>query len=91
MMVNTFSTEKNQSQLRPQIQIFILESGNDGEIFEESLEVWNLIQSGWFFFLQFSMSLKFHNRAELPVKSILMFLVGHPNVHGQKFQISIEK
>jgi hypothetical protein len=40
MLVNTFSTEINQSQLRPKIQIFIYVKGiNDGEIFGDSLEV----------------------------------------------------
>jgi hypothetical protein len=34
--LNTFSTDKNQSQLRPKIQ---KNNGNDSEFFEDSLEV----------------------------------------------------
>jgi hypothetical protein len=45
-----------------------------------SSEVWNLIQSGWFFFLQFSKSVKFCSRAEPPWKSNLTFLMGHPKL-----------
>jgi hypothetical protein len=52
---------------------FSYKEGNDGEFFDDSLEVWNLIQSGWFFFLQFSRSLKFLNRTEPSWKSNLIF------------------
>jgi hypothetical protein len=53
-------------------------SENDNVIFEDSLEVWNLIQSDWFFFLQFSRTLKLCNSAKPPWKSNLMFLLGNP-------------
>jgi hypothetical protein len=69
---NTFSTDKNQSQL-DQIFFFFLKSWNDGQIFEDSLEVWNFVQLGWFFFLQLSRSLKFLNGAEPPMKIELNF------------------
>jgi hypothetical protein len=85
-----FFHQKNQSELRPKIQIFI-KSGNDDEIFEDSLEVWNLIQSGWFFFLQFRKSLKFCKRAEPQRKSYLMFLVGHPNTHWSEILYGARK
>jgi hypothetical protein len=60
---------------------FHIKSGNDREIFQDSLKVRNLIQSGWFFFLQFIRSLKLRNRAELPWKSNFRFLVRHINLY----------
>jgi hypothetical protein len=64
---------------------FHIKSENDSEIFEDSQEVWNFIQSGWFFFLQCSRSLQFSHCAESPWKSNLMFLVGHPTGYPTNF------
>jgi hypothetical protein len=56
--------------------------GNVGEIFEDSLEVWNFIQLGCFFFLQCSRSLKFCNRAE-PLTKIELYLSGETHMFSR--------